>query len=119
MDLIELLIEACNSEKKNVDSGMVAAQSLEALLAGYETTSNALAFISYVLALNPEVQDKLADEIHNHLAENPVSRLIRVPTHACTHARARTHTHTHTHAHTHTHTILHPICSLYSGSVTV
>ena len=57
MDLIELLIEACSSEKKNVDSGMVAAQSLEALLAGYETTSNALAFISYVLALNPEVQE--------------------------------------------------------------
>ena len=96
MDLIQLLIEACNSEKKNVDSGMVAAQSVEALLAGYETTSNALAFISYLLALNPEIQDKLADEIHNHLAENPVSRLICVPT--CTHMHTHTHTHTHTHA---------------------
>ena len=88
MDLIQLLIEACNSEKKNVDSGMVAAQSVEALLAGYETTSNALAFISYLLALNPEIQDKLADEIHNHLAENSVSRLICVPT--CTHTHAHT-----------------------------
>ena len=73
MDLLQLLIEACRSEKKAIDSGFLSAMSVEALLAGYDTTSNALSFTSYLLALHPDVQDRLAEEIHKHLSENPVS----------------------------------------------
>jgi cytochrome P450 len=71
MDLLQLLIEACRSEKKAIDSGFLSAMSVEALLAGYDTTSNALSFTSYLLALHPDVQDRLAEEIHKHLSENP------------------------------------------------
>ena len=41
----------------------VLAQSYTFILAGYETTSNALAYTTYCLALNPKVQDKLIEEI--------------------------------------------------------
>ena len=43
------------------------------LMLGYETTSNCLAYTSYLLALNPDKQDTLYQEIENFYHENPVS----------------------------------------------
>ena len=39
------------------------------LIAGYETTSTALGFASYELALNPDVQKKLQAEIDEHFTD--------------------------------------------------
>ena len=39
------------------------------LIAGYETTSTALALASYELALNPDVQKKLQAEIDEHFPD--------------------------------------------------
>ena len=36
------------------------------LLAGYETTSTALGFTAYMLALHPDAQAKLHEEIDEH-----------------------------------------------------
>ena len=36
------------------------------LLAGYETTSTALGFASFALAMNPDVHEKLVAEIDEH-----------------------------------------------------
>ncbi len=36
------------------------------MIAGYETTSTALAYSTYVLATKPEIQDKLVEEIDQH-----------------------------------------------------
>ena len=44
------------------------------LLAGYETTANALAFATYLLALNPDIQEKLQSEIDSYFNEKPVSQ---------------------------------------------
>ena len=41
----------------------IVAQCFTFILAGYETTSNALAFTSYLLALNPDKQEKVFEEI--------------------------------------------------------
>ena len=43
------------------------------LLAGYETTANTLAYTSYLLALNPDIQEKLQSEIDSYFDEKPVS----------------------------------------------
>lgn len=53
----------------------VLAQSFTFILAGYETTSNALAYTTYCLALNPEVQEKLIEEIDEAVGDN-VSKQI-------------------------------------------
>ena len=51
----------------------VVGHALEMLLAGYDTTSNTLAYISYLLALNPDIQEKLQSEIDSYFGEKPVS----------------------------------------------
>ena len=58
---------------EGLSTGQIVANSVEFLLAGYETTSSALTFISYLLATHTEVQERLANEIHEYLEENPVS----------------------------------------------
>ncbi|RDD38957.1 Cytochrome P450 3A41 [Trichoplax sp. H2] len=60
-DLLQLMIDAGDNGK--LTDTEVIAQSIVFLIAGYETTSNALAFTSYLLALNPDIQDKLIKEI--------------------------------------------------------
>ena len=63
------------SRAANLDSfqaGHVAANAYLLMLAGHETTSSALSYISYLLALHPEVQERLAEEIDDYLQEHPV-----------------------------------------------
>ena len=73
-DLLQLMIDASDSEtQKGLEKGEIIADSVGFMLAGYETTSTALAFATYLLATNPEVQERLANEIHEYFEENPVS----------------------------------------------
>ena len=41
--------------------------------AGYETTANTISYTSYLLALNPDIQEKLQSEIDSYFEEKPVS----------------------------------------------
>lgn len=65
--------EVTDSEGKKVSKltdGEVLSQSFTFILAGYETTSNALAYTTYCLALNPEVQEKLIEEIDGAVGDD-------------------------------------------------
>ena len=55
----------------------VFANSIGFLIAGNETTSTALSYTSYLLALNPDVQEKLQSEIDAYFDEKPVSYLLK------------------------------------------
>ena len=44
------------------------------LAAAYETTSSTLTFATYLLAVHPEAQERLSDEVHDYYEENPVRR---------------------------------------------
>lgn len=74
-DVLELMMKAevTDSEGKKVSKltdGEVLSQSFTFILAGYETTSNALAYTTYCLALNPEVQEKLIEEIDGAVGDD-------------------------------------------------
>ena len=47
----------------------VIAQSIMFFLAGYDTTATSIAFLTYNLALNPEIQEELYEEIVNFAAD--------------------------------------------------
>ncbi|CAB3401806.1 unnamed protein product [Caenorhabditis bovis] len=69
VDLLELLIERENSVKDAMSKEEVIQNCFAFLLAGYETTSTALAFCTYLLAEHQQVQQKLYDEIQEVKAE--------------------------------------------------
>ena len=51
----------------------VVENSVLFLFAGKDTTAMALSFVSYLLALHPDVQEKLQSEIDAYFEEKPVS----------------------------------------------
>ena len=76
-DLLQLMIDATveegeKTEKKKLTDEEITAHATLFMLAGYETTSNSLTFTSYLLALNPDIQEKLQEEIDSYFEENPV-----------------------------------------------
>ena len=72
-----------NRKAGKFSNEQVVMQAIGILLAGYETTANTLAYTSYLLALNPEIQEKLQEEIDNYFDENPVLNLCFLDLHAC------------------------------------
>ena len=71
------MIDASDStSQKGLEKGEIVVDSVGFMLAGYETTSTALTFATYLLAANPEAQERLANEIHEYLKENPVSQSL-------------------------------------------
>jgi hypothetical protein len=46
-----------------IDGDLFVAQAFQFLLAGFETSSNAMSFALYELALHPEIQQRLREEI--------------------------------------------------------
>ena len=64
-DFIDRLKEQKANLVPPVTSGMLDAQGILFLLAGYETTANTLSSAVYLLAKNPDVQDQLHEEVIN------------------------------------------------------
>ena len=52
----------------------VYANAVGFLIAGNETTSLMLTYTSHLLALNPDIQEKLQSEIDDYFEDNPVSQ---------------------------------------------
>ena len=73
------MVDASDSQtQEGLEIGDIVADSVGFILAGYETTSTTLTFATYALAANPDVQERLANEIHEYFEENPVGHKLSV-----------------------------------------
>ncbi|CAF0990126.1 unnamed protein product [Rotaria sp. Silwood1] len=81
VDLLQLMMDATTSENviddvdnhsmsKVLRSNELIPNIFLFMVAGYETTSTALAYSTYVLATRPEIQDKLIEEINDNNWDN-------------------------------------------------
>ena len=62
-----------SSESKNrLTSNQIVGLCFDFMAAGYETTASTLAYTSYLLALNPDEQERLCEAIDNYYQENEV-----------------------------------------------
>ena len=61
-------------ERRRLTDEEVVGQAVIFLMAGYETTANTLAYTSYLLALNPDIQEKLQSEIDSYFDDKLVCR---------------------------------------------
>ncbi|KAM7396415.1 hypothetical protein PAMP_019456 [Pampus punctatissimus] len=57
-------------QKKMITEDEIVGQAFVFLLAGYETSSNTLAFTCYLLAINPECQRKVQEEVDDFFARH-------------------------------------------------
>ena len=101
MDILQLLIDAAGSETaEEYTEADIAAECLTFLGAGSDTTAITLTLTAYQLAVNPDVQERLANEIHDYFQKNAVSGTynyskycvcVCVHAHACVCVCARAH----------------------------
>ena len=73
-DVLQTMIDG-NTHQQLSDEE-IAAHSKNLLLAGFESTANLLAYTSYILALNPDKQEKLHEEIDSYFKVNPVRIIL-------------------------------------------
>ncbi|XP_071427228.1 cytochrome P450 3A29-like isoform X2 [Pithys albifrons albifrons] len=67
VDFLQLMIESQNSQDGSLSDEEILAQALIFVFAGYETTSSTLSYIAYNLAVHPDVQQRLQDEVDTNL----------------------------------------------------
>ena len=61
------------TKRRKLTDKEIVAHAVTFMLAGYETTANTLAYTSYLLALNPDIQETLQSEIDSYFEGKPVS----------------------------------------------
>ena len=76
-DLLQLMLQAKDENKAQglLSSDEIAATVMTIMLTGFETTGYTLSYLTYLLALSPDVQDKLVREINTYFDLNPNSSL--------------------------------------------
>jgi cytochrome P450 len=73
MDFLKVLIETPYADTgEPMTEGQVLVESLQMLVAGNETSSNALTWIFYLLARHPEHMSQVRDEVDRVIGDKPV-----------------------------------------------
>ena len=73
-DFLQLMIDATAKDKgkyRRLTDLEIVSQCFTFIVAGYETTANALTYTAYLLALNPDIQEKLIDQIREYISDHP------------------------------------------------
>ncbi len=72
-DLLQTLMDARYSDGEGMSDALVLSESMQLLVAGHETSSNALSWLLYVLSSHPDCLDRVRAEFDSVLGDAPVS----------------------------------------------
>lgn len=64
--------------KKTLSNDEIISQSLMFLVAGYDTTAATLEFVTYNLVMNPQVQNKLINEVDQTIEKHVRQQIKKI-----------------------------------------
>src|ERR1700758_4734958 len=72
-DLLQILMDARYSDGHGMSDELVLSESMQLLVAGHETSSNALSWLLYLLSSRPDCVDRVREEFDSVLGDRPLS----------------------------------------------
>jgi cytochrome P450 len=72
-DLLQILMDARYSDGHAMSDELVLSESMQLLVAGHETSSNALSWLIYLLSSRPDCLERLRQEFDSVLGEAPLT----------------------------------------------
>jgi cytochrome P450 len=72
-DLLQTLMDARYSDGEGMSDELVLSESMQLLVAGHETSSNALSWLLYLLSSRPDCLEKVRQEFDTVLGDAPLS----------------------------------------------
>ncbi|HWO39856.1 MAG TPA: cytochrome P450 [Candidatus Acidoferrum sp.] len=72
-DLLQTLMDARYSDGEGMSDALILSESMQLLVAGHETSSNALSWLFYLLSSRPDCLEKVRREFDSVLGEAPLS----------------------------------------------
>jgi len=72
-DLLQILMDARYSDGHGMDDELILSESMQLLVAGHETSSNALSWLLYLLSSRPDCVERVRQEFDSLLGERPLS----------------------------------------------
>jgi cytochrome P450 len=72
-DLLQTLMDARYSDGEGMSDALVLSESMQLLVAGHETSSNALSWLLYLLSSRPDCLERIRQEFDSVLGEAPLS----------------------------------------------
>jgi cytochrome P450 len=71
-DLLQTLMDARYSDGKGMTDELILSESMQLLVAGHETSSNALSWLLYLLSSHPDCLERVRQEFDSVLGEAPL-----------------------------------------------
>src|SRR5271156_1212782 len=72
-DLLQTLMDARYSDGEAMSDGLILSESMQLLVAGHETSSNALSWLIYLLSSRPDCLERVRQEFDSVLGEAPLT----------------------------------------------
>jgi cytochrome P450 len=72
-DLLQTLMDARYTDGEGMSDELILSESMQLLVAGHETSSNALSWLLYLLSSRPDCLERLRQEFDSVLGEAPLS----------------------------------------------